>query len=179
VSRAGNRDCESTEFQAQDTTLFAVEPDVNEVAAALRISIGLLRRQLSQVETGSGLTLPEVAAMARLERGGPTTAADLARAERISPQSMSNTLCALRNRGYVEARPDPKDGRRAVLSATQDGLAALWQRDKARTEWLGAALGAEFSMDELRQLQSIAPLITRLALRVSDRSAEKVSSRAR
>src|SRR5205807_2954034 len=31
--------------------LVAVEPDVNEVAAALRISIGLLRRQLSQVQT--------------------------------------------------------------------------------------------------------------------------------
>ncbi len=155
-----------------------MEPDVNEVAAALRISIGLLRRQLGQVETeGGGLSLPEVAAMARLERGGPTTAAELARAERISPQSMSNTLCALRDRGYVEAAPHPKDGRRVVLSATQTGLAALWQRDKARTEWLGEALAAEFSADELRQLRSIAPLITRLALRVSDHSAspEQVS----
>jgi DNA-binding MarR family transcriptional regulator len=156
-----------------------VEPEVNEVAAALRISIGLLRRQLSQVETESGLTLPEVAAMARLDRGGPTTAAELARAEQISPQSMSNTLCALKNRGYVEAKPDPKDGRRVVLSATEDGLAALWQRDKARTEWLGAALAAEFSTDELRQLQSIAPLITRLALRVSDSRQAPVSSRGR
>jgi DNA-binding MarR family transcriptional regulator len=92
---------------------------------------------------------------------------------------MSNTLCALKNRGYVEAKPDPKDGRRVVLSATEDGLAALWQRDKARTEWLGAALAAEFSTDELRQLQSIAPLITRLALRVSDSRQAPVSSRGR
>jgi DNA-binding MarR family transcriptional regulator len=157
-----------------------VEPDVNEVAAALRISIGLLRRQLSQVETDSGLSLPEVAAMARLERGGPTTAAELARAERISPQSMSNTLCTLKDRGYVEATPHPKDGRRVVLSATQAGLAALWQRDKARNEWLGEALAAEFSAEELGQLRSIAPLISRLALRVSDRSAspEQAGSRA-
>jgi DNA-binding MarR family transcriptional regulator len=159
-----------------------VEPDVNEVAAALRISIGLLRRQLSQVETESGgLSLPEVAAMVRLERGGPTTAAELARAERISPQSMGNTLCALKDRGYVEATPHPRDGRRVVLAPTQAGLAALWQRDKARNEWLGEALAAEFSADELRQLTSIAPLITRLALRVSDRSAsvEPVSSPGR
>ena len=156
-----------------------MEPDVNEVAAALRISIGLLRRQLGQVETDSGLSLPEVAAMARLERGGPTTAADLARAERISPQSMSNTLCGLKDRGYIETKPDPTDGRRVVLSATSEGLAALWQRNKARTEWLGAALAAEFSADELRQLQSIAPLITRLALRVSDRTEGEVSNRVR
>jgi DNA-binding MarR family transcriptional regulator len=156
-----------------------VEPDVNEVAAALRISIGLLRRQLSQVQTGSELSLPEVAAMARLERGGPTTAAELARAEQISPQSMSNTLYGLKERGYVESKPDPNDGRRAVLSPTPAGLAALWQRDKARTEWLGAALAAEFSADELRQLQSIAPLISRLALRVSDQAAERVSNRDR
>ena len=156
-----------------------MEPDVNEVAAALRISIGLLRRQLSQVETDSALSLPEVAAMARLERGGSTTAAELARAERISPQSMSNTLCGLRDRGYVEAKPDPKDGRRAVLSATPTGLAALWQRDRDRTEWLGAALAAEFSTAELRQLRSIAPLLSRLALRVSDRTGAPVSNRDR
>ncbi|HEY4458680.1 MAG TPA: MarR family transcriptional regulator [Pseudonocardiaceae bacterium] len=154
-----------------------MEPDVNEVAAALRISIGLLRRQLSQVQTDSSLSLPEVAAMARLERGGPTTAAELARAEQISPQSMSNTLCGLKVRGYVESKPDPKDGRRAVLSPTPEGLAALWQRDKARTEWLGAALAAEFSPDELRQLQSIAPLISRLALRVSDRTDDRAENR--
>lgn len=154
-----------------------MEPDVNEVAAALRISIGLLRRQLSQVPTDSALSLPEVAAMARLERGGPTTAAELARAEQISPQSMSNTLCGLKDRGYVESKPDPKDGRRAVLSPTPEGLAALWQRNRARTEWLGAALAAEFSADELRQLQSIAPLISRLALRVSDRSDDRAANR--
>lgn len=160
-----------------------MEPDVNEVAAALRISIGLLRRQLSQVQTdsdsGTALSLPEVAAMARLERGGPTTAAELARAEQISPQSMSNTLCGLKERGYVESKPDPKDGRRAVLSPTQEGLAALWQRDKARTEWLGTALAAEFSADELRQLQSVAPLISRLALRVSGQRDNRISNRGR
>jgi DNA-binding MarR family transcriptional regulator len=159
--------------------LSAVEPDVNEVAVVLRISIGLLRRQLSQVETGSSLSLPEVAAMARLERGGSTTAAELARAERISPQSMSNTLCGLKDRGYVEAKPDPRDGRRVVLSATPAGLEALWQRHKARTEWLGAALAAEFSAAELAQLQTVAPLITRLALRVSDRTESPVSNPGR
>lgn len=88
-------------------------------------------------------------------------------------------MCA-QGSGYVEATPHPKDGRRVVLSATQAGLAALWQRDKARNEWLGEALAAEFSPEELRQLRSVAPLISRLALRVSDRSGspERAGTRA-
>src|ERR1700758_1142023 len=95
--------------------------DVNEVAGALRVSIGLLMRRMRQLKAEGEITLPESSALARLDRGGPATSSELARQEQISPQSMGATLAALEARGLVERRPDPADGRRAVMSITGPG----------------------------------------------------------
>src|SRR6201989_1718858 len=97
-------------------------PDPVAIAADRRLSIGLLLRRLRQIPTGDELTLSESAALARLDRGGPATAAELARAEQISPQSMGATLGALQERGLIERAPDPKDGRRMILTLTDGGL---------------------------------------------------------
>ncbi len=97
------------------------DPDVQDIAAALRVSIGLLVRRLRQAQPDGGVTLPETSALARLDRGGPATPSELARLERISPQSMGATIAALEARGLVERRPDPGDGRRAVISLTEAG----------------------------------------------------------
>lgn len=139
------------------------DPDANDVARALRVSIGLLRRRLRQAQAEGELTLPETSALARLDRGGPTTATALAKLEQISPQSMGATLGALEARGLVERRPDPEDGRRAVLSATEAGLQVLWHRRNAMTEQLAQALATEFTRSELEQLMAVAPLLERLA----------------
>ncbi len=139
------------------------DPDANDVARALRVSIGLLRRRLRQAQAEGELTLPETSALARLDRGGPTTATALAKLEQISPQSMGATLGALKARGLVERCPDPEDGRRAVLSATEAGLQALWHRRNAMTEQLAQALATGFTRAELEQLMAVAPLLERLA----------------
>ena len=139
------------------------DPDVEQVAAALRLSIGLLRRQLRQSPVTGELTMPESAALARLDRGGPATASALARREQISPQSMGATLGALEARGLVERRPDPQDGRRAVMSLTEAGREVLHSKRSARTQQLAKALSAGFTAAELRTLMAAAPLLDRLA----------------
>lgn len=138
------------------------EPDPHDVASSLRVSIGLFVRRLRQVPAEGDLTLPETSALARLDRGGPTTAGALAKLEQISPQSMGATLGALEARGLVKRRPDPDDGRRVVLSATEAGLRVLWSRRNARTEQMARALSTGFTRSELRQLMAAAPLIERL-----------------
>src|ERR1017187_7491270 len=121
------------------------DPDVDQVAAALRVSIGLLLRRLRQVQVEGELTLPEISALTRLDRGGPTTPSVLAKLEQISPQSMGATLGALEVRGLVERRPDPEDGRRAVMSLTEAGLQTLRNRRNARTEQLANVLSTGFT----------------------------------
>lgn len=137
--------------------------DVEQVATALYVSIGLLRRRLRQVPVEGELTLPETAALARLDRGGPTTSAALARLEQITPQSMGATLASLEARGLVARAADPGDGRRVILSLTEAGLEVLRTKRSARTEHLAQALSAEFTRSELERLLAAAPLIERLA----------------
>ena len=139
------------------------DPNVGQVAAALRVSIGLLLRRLRQVRVEGELTLPESSALVRLDRGGPTTPSELAKLEQISPQSMGATLAALQARGLVERRPDPQDGRRVVLSVTGAGRDMLLDKRNARAGQLAQALEAGFTPAELRQLMAVAPLLERLA----------------
>jgi DNA-binding MarR family transcriptional regulator len=139
------------------------DPDAGQVAAALRVSIGLLLRRLRQVRVEGELSLPESSALVRLDRSGPATPSELAKREQISPQSMGATLAALQARGLIERRPDPRDGRRAVLSVTGAGHDVLRDKRNARTEQLAQALSTGFTQAELKQLIAAAPLLERLA----------------
>jgi DNA-binding MarR family transcriptional regulator len=137
--------------------------NTDQVAAALRVSLGLLVRRMRQIPVEGELTLSETSALARLDRGGPTTPGALAKQEQISPQSMGATLAALEGRGLIERAADPDDGRRAVMSITDAGLDLLRSRRTAKVQQLSRALSAEFTPDELDQLAAITPLLERLA----------------
>lgn len=138
--------------------------DPNTVASALLASIGVLVRRARQVPVEGGLTMPERSALSRLDRAGPTTSSALAREAQITAQAMGATLNALRTRGLVERRPDPDDGRRAVLTVTDAGRQALRNKRNARAELLAQALtGGAFTPTELEQLAAAAPLLERLA----------------
>jgi DNA-binding MarR family transcriptional regulator len=108
------------------------------------------------------LTFPQTAALGRLDRGGPAAAADLARQEQISPQSMGATLAELEARGLVKRQPDPDDGRRIMLSISGTGRRELNRRRNARVEQLAQGL-ADFTESELAHLATASPLIERLA----------------
>jgi DNA-binding MarR family transcriptional regulator len=137
--------------------------EVEDVARAVQLSVGLLLRRMRQAQVSGELTLPESAALARLDRGGPTTSSALAKQEQISAQSMGATLAGLETRGLIQRRADPEDGRRIVLSLTDAGLAALREKRNARTEQLAHALSSGFTSSELQQLLAAAPLLERLA----------------
>ena len=138
-------------------------PDVNEVAGAVRVTVGLLVRKMRQPLNEGELSIAESSALSRLERGGPATSSDLARLDRISPQSMGVTVAALLGRGLIERSRDPQDGRRIVLSITDAGRRTVHDKRGARTERLAAALSDGFSDAELSQLLAATSLLERLA----------------
>jgi DNA-binding MarR family transcriptional regulator len=137
--------------------------DEHEVAAALQVAIGLLVRRLRQVQLPGELTLAEIWALKRLDTGGPATSSELARQDRISPQSMGVTLGVLEQRGLIERRRDPADGRRVVLSVTEAGHQLTRDRHGARVEQFAAALRDGFTAAERDQLLAATPLLERLA----------------
>ena len=58
--------------------------------------------------------------------------------------------------------PDPKDGRRVLLSVTEHGLEALRNKQSARVERMANVLAEDFSRAELETLHAAAQLIERL-----------------
>jgi DNA-binding MarR family transcriptional regulator len=108
------------------------------------------------------LTLAGTSALARLESARSATSSDLARAEQITLQAMGATLAAIEERGLVERRPDPSDGRRVTMSLTTAGQQALWNKRIAPIEQLANALAGGFTQAEVETMRTAAPLIKRL-----------------
>ena len=136
--------------------------DPNEVASALLLNVGLFVRRLRQSLGTAELTMPEQSTLSRLERGGPASASDLARAEQVTPQAVGPLVAVLEERGLVMRSPDPKDGRRVLLSVTESGLEALRDKRSARVERMANVLAEDFSRAELETLHAAAQLIERL-----------------
>jgi DNA-binding MarR family transcriptional regulator len=138
-------------------------PRPDEVTAALLSSLSLIYRRLREPRPEGELTLPESAALSWLNREGPMTAAELARRQQITPQSIAHTLQGLEQRGFIDRSPDPTDGRRVILALTADGREAREARRERRNSQLQHAVGESFDSDELQTLLKAAQLLERLA----------------
>lgn len=136
--------------------------DPSLVGASLQASIGAFTRRLRQAPTDGELTFAELLALSRLDQLGPATAAQVARAEQVTPQAIGPTLAQLQHRGLVERHDDPRDRRRVLVSLTPEGARALHERRDARSEQIARALADRFTQDELRTLAAAAELIERL-----------------
>ena len=130
------------------------------VASDLRVVLGQLIRRL-RVE--HRFPLAHGAVLGRLDREGPQSVSDLAASERVRPQSMAQTVGDLEADGLVERRPDPSDGRRAVVELTAQGDDALQAERRNREGWLAQAIAGDLSAEEQALLSDAVELLRRLA----------------
>lgn len=133
------------------------------VAAArdIRVVFSRLRRRLKDIAT-DGLTPSQTAVLTRLWKEGPSTASALAGAEGVRPQSMATILAALGQRGLIERKPDPNDGRRQVVSLTPAGKRRAESGRRAREEWLARAIQERYTEAERRVIVDALSLLERL-----------------
>jgi DNA-binding MarR family transcriptional regulator len=129
------------------------------IAGELRIALGQLVRRLRAEHTFS---LSQASVLGRLDRGGPQGVSDLAALERVRPQSMAQTVKDLEDAGLVSRRPDPGDGRRAIVELTPEGLERLESERRHRDSWLAEAI-EELDVSERAALRDAVPLLRRLA----------------
>jgi len=145
------------DMSAPSGTSISLETAVTE----LSLAIGQLLRRLRAESNPDELTWSQTVALARLEKAGPMTTADLARAESVKPQSMGATLAELEREGLVERHPHPTDGRQVLFALTAEGVEARRKRSAAKQKWLLAAM-AELHPAEQQTLMSAVALIKRL-----------------
>jgi len=134
------------------------EADIADFAHA----VGLFMRRMRAAAGSHEISWTEAAVLARLDRNGPATTADLARAEGMKPQSMGTTIAALEERGLVERTPHPKDGRQVNIALTAKGAALRKQRGDEKRTWLAQAI-SQLDDAERKALFAAGGIIKRLA----------------
>ena len=124
-------------------------------------AVGLLLRRIRAAAAGHELSLTESAVLARLAKDGPATTAELARAESVRPQSMGTTIGTLEERGLIQRKPHPTDGRQVKIELTAKGTVVRNSAKEAKRTWLAQAI-AQLSEQEKETLFNAGEIIKRL-----------------
>src|ERR1700689_5306594 len=124
-------------------------------------AVGLLVRRVRAAAAAHEISLTESAVMARLDREGPATTAELARAEGMKPQSMGTTIAALEGMGMVERKPHPSDGRQVNIQLTAKGAAVRESFKNAKRTWLAQTI-AQLDKQDQATLFAAGEIIRRL-----------------
>jgi len=138
------------------------QKSLEDSTAEFMNAVGLLIRRIRAAMTSDTLSLTEAATLSRLEKDGPMTIAELARAESVKPQSMGTIVAALEAEGLVGRKPHPTDGRQMNISLTAKGVAARNGRKEAKHSWLTQAM-AQLSEKERDILFKAGAIIKRLS----------------
>lgn len=87
----------------------------------------LLKRRLSEVLAGYGLSLPQFTALSVINAGGQMTNAQLAERSFVTPQSANEVVKAMEALGWVAREGHPTHGRLIHLYLTDEGKKVLSQ----------------------------------------------------
>lgn len=128
-----------------------------DLAPRLRWTITRLARRLRQ-EAGTDLGPSQVAALATIERHGPLSPSELARAERIQRPTATRILRHLEEAGLVERVKDPEDGRGSIVSITGAGRQHLKRLRARKTAYLATRLD-RLDAEDRRTLERAADLL--------------------
>jgi len=127
----------------------------------LMLAIGLLTRRVRSAVASNDLSWTQKTVMALLAKEGPATAADLARAEGMKPQSMGTTIAELQELGLIERKPHSTDGRQMLVELTAKGLAMRKAASDEKKTWLSKAI-AQLDKEERDTLFAAGDIIMRL-----------------
>jgi DNA-binding MarR family transcriptional regulator len=139
--------------------------DTPEVATELTVATTRLRARL-RLESSAPVrnwTWSQVSTLRRIIEHGPTTAAALALIEHVRPQSIAETIAALKADDLVTTAPDPADRRKSLISATARGHQVSDSVIEQREHWLTEALDAVTTPAERQVLAEATALLNRLA----------------
>ncbi|WP_110182972.1 MarR family winged helix-turn-helix transcriptional regulator [Nocardioides solisilvae] len=111
------------------------------LASELRFGVMRLRRRLAlERHPDNPLSLGSMSVLGCLFRGGDRTVGELAVFEGVQPPSMTRTVTALEQAGYVVRRPHESDGRAVVVQLTEQGRDAVRADRDRRDAWLARRL---------------------------------------
>ena len=122
-------------------------PEVAELAAVLERAASWLRR----AQPTSAWNTVALMVLDELARNRPRRVTELSTRENVSQPGMTGIVGRLEAAGYVARRPDPADGRAALVSVTPEGRALLAERHATRARFVADRI-TTLSDDDRRAL---------------------------
>jgi DNA-binding MarR family transcriptional regulator len=138
-------------------------PSAARCADAVVVGVSRLRRRIRDLSDPEGLSPSQRSVLSRLEKDGDASASELAAAERVRPQSMAATVGVLLDLDLVQRTDDPHDGRRRVLSLTEEGAAWVRGNQRAKRGWLADALEQQCTPAERATVVAAMEILDRVA----------------
>ncbi|MDY0908412.1 MarR family transcriptional regulator [Microbacterium sp. CFBP9034] len=138
--------------------------DHSAAASELRIATFRLARRMRTQRAVDSMSDGQFAVLAALWAHGSHTLGELADRERVSAPSMNRTVNCLQESGYVARAADENDGRKVVISLTDEGRAVVDETARRRDAWVEAAL-AELSPEDRAALAHAAEIMGRMVAR--------------
>jgi DNA-binding MarR family transcriptional regulator len=137
----------------------------SQTATELMKAMTRLRARLrsESAPTEMPWTWSQLTTLGRIVAEGPTTISELAHAEHVRRQSMAETVAALRAHDLITAAQDPDDGRKTLITATDEGRSLLATIPAAREAWLAAAIRKALGPGEEQALLKAAAIMNRIA----------------
>jgi DNA-binding MarR family transcriptional regulator len=137
-------------------------PDSLDVAEALHRAAIRLLRAVRVADDETGVSAPKLSALSVLTFGGPMSLSALARAEQVTPATMSKLVSDLEAAGLAAKRVDRADKRGVRIEATAKGKALMEAGRRRRLALLQQRL-TKLTREERAQLQQAAALMLRVA----------------
>ncbi|RKP53660.1 MarR family winged helix-turn-helix transcriptional regulator [Pararobbsia silviterrae] len=135
------------------------EPTLEDFALAISLLVRRIRADAPPELREFSWT--QKAVLTRLEKEGAMTSADLARAERIKPQSMSSAIASLVTMGLIERHAHPTDGRQMLIKLSAKGTKLRRTTREAKHAWLAQAI-TRLNKQEQALLFKAGALIARM-----------------
>ncbi|MGZ3365418.1 MAG: MarR family transcriptional regulator [Caulobacteraceae bacterium] len=132
-------------------------------AALIARAVLRLGRRLCGARPEKSVNLSTLALLTTLHRRGPMSAVQLAREERLQPQSLTRLLAAMTREGLIARETDPADRRAHVIQITREGRSVVARDLAARRAWLDQAMDMALTPEEREQLTQAAALMLKVA----------------
>jgi DNA-binding MarR family transcriptional regulator len=138
-------------------------PASDAAAHEIRTSLFRLVRRLRQERPEGELSYSQLNALGWLEREGPMTNAELAAAERVTPQTMMRATTELVGAGLISRADNPNDRRQVLLKITTSGTTLVRDDRRRRDTFLAKAMDATLTPTEQDLLHLAARLLNKLS----------------
>lgn len=115
---------------------------IEDLADHLHSTAIRLLRLVRVQDTASGIGPARLSALSVIVFGGAVSLRALARAEQVSPPTMSRIVDALEADGLARRRVNQQDRRALLIEATEKGAAMLKEGRKRRVKFLASYLSA-------------------------------------